>query len=104
MTNVIWLLIIAGGLAVLLIVATMKKWISWKGGHGIATLTAFHDFQPKDKQNAIEILMEQKAGKKLEEQETGQDKEGNPQSSTSLSTRRAVGKIKSHAGNSVRER
>jgi hypothetical protein len=55
----------------LLIVATKKKWVSWKGGRGIATLTAFHDFQTEDKQHAIEYVMEEKAGKKMEEQESG---------------------------------
>ena len=39
---------------------------------GIASLSAFHDFQPKDKQNAVEMIIEQKAGKKLEEQSTGE--------------------------------
>ena len=56
---------------VFLIVATKKKWVSWKGGSPIASITAFHDFQPKDKQEAIEYVMEQKAGKKMEEQESG---------------------------------
>jgi len=32
------------------------------------------DFQPKDKQKAIEFVMEKKAGKKTEEQEIGEDK------------------------------
>jgi hypothetical protein len=39
---------------------------------GIATLSAFYDFQPKDKQNAVEIIIEQKAGKRLDEQSTGE--------------------------------
>ncbi|MBU2471681.1 MAG: hypothetical protein KKF20_04675, partial [Bacteroidetes bacterium] len=42
-------------------------------GSPIASLTAFHDFQPKDKQEAIEIVIEQKAGKKWEEQESGKN-------------------------------
>ncbi len=75
MTIGIWLLIFLGAVALFLVIATLKGWVSWKGGHGIASLTAFHDFQPKDKQDAIVIVMEQKAGKKLEEQESGQDKE-----------------------------
>jgi hypothetical protein len=75
MSNVILIVVGAILLSAFLIIATKKRWISWKGGSGIATLTAFHDFQPKDKQHAIEIVMEQKARKKLEEQETGQDKE-----------------------------
>lgn len=57
-----------------LVIATKKRWISWKGGRGIASLTAFHDLQPEDKQRAIEIVIEQKAHKKMEEQETGKEK------------------------------
>lgn len=78
MTSGVGILLIIGILAIFLVIATKKRWISWKGGHGIASLTAFHDFQPKDKQDAIVIVMEQKAGKKLEEQESGQDKEPKP--------------------------
>jgi hypothetical protein len=75
MTNGIWLLIILVLVAVFLIYATRKRWISWRGGHGIATLTAFHDFQTKDKQEAIEYVMEKKAVKKMEEQESGEGME-----------------------------
>jgi hypothetical protein len=80
MSNAIVIAVVAVALAVFLIIATKKRWVSWKGGSGIATLTVFHDFQPKDKQGAIEIVMEQKAGKKLEEQESGQGKDGKPKS------------------------
>ncbi len=41
------------------------------GGGGFAGLTVFHDWQPKDKQRAIEIVIEQKAGKRLEEDLNG---------------------------------
>ena len=74
MSNLLWVVLVVVVASIFLIIATKKRWVSWKGGHGIATLTAFHDLQPKDKQNAIEIVMEQKAGKKLEEQESGQNK------------------------------
>jgi len=69
------LLIIAGVIVLFLVYATKRHWVSWKGTHGIATLTAFHDFQPKDKQEAIEYVMEEKAGKKMQEQESGQKKD-----------------------------
>jgi hypothetical protein len=36
-----------------------------------AALTVFHDFQPRDKQQAAEIVIEQKAGKKSFEQTNG---------------------------------
>lgn len=74
MANSIWLIILLVAVAAFLIYATKKQWISWRGTHGIATLTAFHDFQPKDKQEAIEYVMEEKAGKKMEEQESGEKK------------------------------
>ncbi|MGA9363187.1 MAG: hypothetical protein WBW16_02350 [Bacteroidota bacterium] len=78
MSNAILIVLGVILVSVFLIIATKKRWVSWRGGSGIATLTAFHDFQPKDKQHAIEIVMEQKAGKKLEEQDTGQDKKPKP--------------------------
>ena len=34
-----------------------------------------YDLLPKDKQEAIEIVMEQKAGKKMQEQESGEKKD-----------------------------
>jgi hypothetical protein len=43
-------------------------------GATFASLTVYHDFQPKDKQEAIEIVMGKKAGKKMEEVESGEDK------------------------------
>jgi len=57
--------------AIFLVIATKRKWIVWNGSP-IASVTAFHDFQPKDKQEAIEYVMEQKAGKKMQEQENGE--------------------------------
>lgn len=44
------------------------------GSGGIASLSAFHDFQPKDKQNAVEMIIDQRAGKSLQEQCTGEGK------------------------------
>jgi hypothetical protein len=71
------ILYVLPGIAIVLflIYATKKKWIYWKGTSGMATLTAFHNLVPKDKQAAIEIVMEEKAGKKMEEQESGEDKD-----------------------------
>jgi hypothetical protein len=71
MTTILWIL----GLAlviVLLYFLTRKGWISWKGGRGIASLTAFHDFQPEDRQKAIEFVMDRKAGKRIEADESGE--------------------------------
>ena len=64
----IWSAIIVGAVATLWVIVngTFSK-----RGAGIATLTAFHDFQPKDKQGAVQEIVEHKAGKKLEEQKSG---------------------------------
>jgi hypothetical protein len=70
MTDVIVYLALAA-VAVLLIVAIATGKFSNKG-IGPASLTSFHDFQTKDKQEAIEYVMEEKAGKKMEEQESGE--------------------------------
>ena len=40
-----------------------------------ASMAAFHDMQGKDKQNAIEIIIEKQAEKKWEEEESGEGKE-----------------------------
>ena len=39
-----------------------------------ASMAAFHDFQAKDKQNAMETVIEKQAQKKWEEDESGEDK------------------------------
>lgn len=44
-----------------------------KHSSGFAALTAFHDFQPRDKQSAIETIMELKEEKKFKEVESGLD-------------------------------
>ena len=76
----LWLIVVFIVVAAFLIYATKKRWISWKGGSGISYLTAFHDFQTKDKQEAIEYVMEEKAGKKMEEQESGNGLSSNTKS------------------------
>ncbi len=38
-----------------------------------ASMVAMHDMMPKDKQNAIEIVMEQKEQKKWKEEKSGDD-------------------------------
>jgi hypothetical protein len=40
-----------------------------------ASMVAFNDMQPKDKQNAIEIVIEKQAGKKWEAEKSGEGKE-----------------------------
>jgi hypothetical protein len=41
------------------------------GGSSPMSITAMHDMLPRDKQEAIEIMIEEKAGKKWEEQKSG---------------------------------
>ena len=64
------LIALALGLGILLFVAIALGWIPKNDGAG-AALTAMHDLQPVDKQNATEIVIEQKAGKRWTEQESG---------------------------------
>jgi len=66
------ILIGLGLLAVLLWAVINGKLTS--GGPGGAALTSLHDLVPKDKQEAIEIIMEENAGKRWEEQHSGEGK------------------------------
>jgi hypothetical protein len=65
--------LIAATLLLLLGIAT--GWFSGKRKGAIGFLTAYHDFSPRDKQEAVEIVIEKKAGKKLFAQESGEDKD-----------------------------
>ena len=71
--NLISILILVG-VGLLLMGGVIVIVIKPKGWGNFASLTVYHDFQPKDKQEAIEIVMEKKAGKKMEELESGEDK------------------------------
>jgi hypothetical protein len=71
MADVIWYIIILVPIAAFLVYATKRRWVVWRGGRSIANLTAFHEFQTKDKQEAIEVTIEQKAGKLWKSQESG---------------------------------
>jgi hypothetical protein len=64
----VWVLIV--GLALLLVFGIVGGWFSHHNSN-FAVLTAFHDLQPKDKQEGIEVIIEQKAGKKQFEQSSG---------------------------------
>jgi hypothetical protein len=66
----ILLIALAVGLGLLLFAAIALGWIPKNDGAG-ASLTALHDLQGLDKQNATEIVIEQKAGKRWTEQESG---------------------------------
>lgn len=65
--EIIVILVSSALLAVVLWAAVTGRFTG--GGHSpIAGLTAFHDFQSRDKQEAVEMIVEQNAGKKLAEQ------------------------------------
>ncbi|NNG26502.1 MAG: hypothetical protein HKM87_03185 [Ignavibacteriaceae bacterium] len=52
--------------------------IAWKRKFGFQSTVLFgatHEFYDKDKKEAIEIMVEQKAGKKMDEQKSGEPKE-----------------------------
>jgi hypothetical protein len=78
----IWVVLI--GLALFLLIAIASGRMSGKGSSA-ASITAFHDLQSSDKQNAIQVIVEQKAGKKLEEQKSG---EGTEQEETTKEEKR----------------
>ena len=65
------MLLALGGLIWMIISGRLRR----DGGGGFAALTAFHDFQAKDKQQAVEVIIEEKAGKKREEDSTGERKD-----------------------------
>jgi hypothetical protein len=67
-------ILILVGVGLVLTVGVVVIMIRPKGWGNFASLTVYHDFQPKDKQEAIEIVMGKKAGKKMEEVESDEDK------------------------------
>ena len=68
MDIIVWLLIVLAAVGILLTIVTGR--ISNRHT-GIANLTVFHDFQPKDKQEAVEVIVETKSGKQWSEQKSG---------------------------------
>jgi hypothetical protein len=75
--STIGLLIVVGIIVLLLagivsiFVSKDKKKLRRSGSY--ASMVAFHDMQPKDKQKAIEIVMEQKEQMKWKEEKSGKD-------------------------------
>jgi hypothetical protein len=71
-----WCLLAALVIAVIVtIVRSSVGSIGGGGGAGMPAVTALHDLSPADKQRAIEIVVEAKAGKKWMEQESGKKKD-----------------------------
>ena len=59
-------------IGILLFTGLVTLVVRRKGFGNFASLTTYHDFQPKDKQEAVEIVMEEKAGKNMVEQKSGE--------------------------------
>ena len=74
MTNDLSSILILIGVGVLLTAGVIAIAVRPKGWGNFASLTAYHDFQPKDKQEGIEIVIEKKAGKNMTEQQNGKNK------------------------------
>ena len=70
---VFWLALLALVIAVIVTIAHGS--MNHDSGAGPAVMTAFHDFAPADKQRAMEIVVEEKSGKKWMEQESGKTKD-----------------------------
>ncbi len=71
-TVIFWLLLVAMGVVVVVTIARGN--LGGGSGAGMPGVTALHDLSPADKQRAIEIVVEQKAGKKWVEHESGKNK------------------------------
>ena len=74
MTQDLISILILVGVGLMLVAGVIVIVVRPKGWGNFASLTVYHDFQPKDKQEAIEIVIEKKSGKKMEEQKSGEDK------------------------------
>ena len=74
MTQDVISILILIGVGLILVAGVMVIVIRPKGWGNFASLTVYHDFQPRGKQEGVEIVIEKKAGKKMGEQESGGDK------------------------------
>ncbi len=59
------------GIALLMVIGIAVTIVKHKRWGNFASLTVYHDLQTRDRQDAVEIVMEEKAGKKMEDQESG---------------------------------
>jgi hypothetical protein len=65
------IILLSIGLVVLVVWMSASGKFS-NGGSSAMGITAMHDMLPRDKQEAIEIMIEEKTGKKWEEQKSGE--------------------------------
>ncbi len=73
---VFWALLLA--MVVVVVITIARGSVSGGGsgsGAGMPGVTALHDLSPADKQRAFEIVVEQKAGKKWVEQDSGKTRD-----------------------------
>jgi len=68
-----WLLV--AGMVATVIAIIVQGSLGGGSGASMPGITALHDLSPSDKQAAIEIVVEEKAGKKWMEQESGKAKD-----------------------------
>lgn len=68
--QIAWLVVV--GIVALLLVHVVKMVREPEGSAGFFSQSAFHGFRPKNKQKTVEMIIEQKDGKKMEEQEGGE--------------------------------
>ena len=61
MDLILWVILVCAAALLFYFIASDKM---PHGGGGIAALTVFHDWQPKDKQEAVEVIIDEKAGKR----------------------------------------
>jgi Na+-translocating ferredoxin:NAD+ oxidoreductase RnfG subunit len=67
-------LCIVGAIVIFLVIAFLKGWLSTHAT-SFTAYTMMHDMVNADKQQAIEIVMDVQAGKEMEKQESGEDKD-----------------------------
>ncbi len=67
-----WLLV--AGMVATVIAIIVQGSLGGGSGASMPGITALHDLSPSDKQAAIEIVVEEKAGKKWMQQESGKGK------------------------------
>jgi hypothetical protein len=68
-----WILV--AGMVATIIAIIVQGSLGGGSGASMPGITALHDLSPSDKQAAIEIVVEEKAGKKWMEQESGKGKD-----------------------------
>ena len=66
---------LTGLLIVLLVSAVATGWLTRQRRFGIASLTAWHDWQPSDKQRATEAVIEERAGRRVDGEEERKESE-----------------------------